>query len=372
MATESSGRDGPTRIPSLGAAAFDWWSSELSAMLPAPIRRAMGLEQDVLWLRLSDERLEVGLRDSSRDRRIASLPWRDQNRADATTALRGLLSELHGEAVRVVLTLDPSLTLRRTFHVPRAAEAEITGVLAFEIERHTPFRETEVYFDHTIDRAAGSDSILAVDLVIVPRRLVDPLIRALRTLGFDLDELLVSGAPDPADGTERDDARVPVAGAVARRRHGGNGFKLGAALVLVLAIAAATMPLIRITSLADDLAAAVQQAKAEAETTLALQTETDSLTRGMNVIARAQAGASSPLAVLHALSGLLPDGTWVEQLSVVGDEVILEGRTDSSAKLVGLLEASPLFDSVKYLAPVTRDAGAGVERFNFSLRLAEG
>ena len=81
---------------------------------------------------------------------------------------------------------------------------------------------------------------------------------------------------------------------------------------------------------------------------------------------------SSPLAVLHALSGLLPDGTWVEQFSVVGNEVILEGRTDSSSRLVGLLEASPLFESVKYLAPVTRDAGAGVERFNFSLRLAQG
>lgn len=367
MVTENSGLDGPTRAPSRGAAMLDWWSSELAAMLPASVRRAMGLEQDVLLLRLSDERLEVGLRESGRDRHIDSIAWRDRDQADATTALRGLLSGLHGEAVRVVLTLDPALALRRTFQVPRAAEAEITGVLAFEIERHTPFRESEIHFDHTIDRANSSDSTLAVDMVIVPRRLVDPLIRALSALDFGLDEMMVSAAPDQADGA---DARVPVEGTVARRRHGANGFRLWASLAMILAIAAATTPLIRITSLADDLAVAVQQAKAEAETTRALQAEADSLTRGMNVIARAKADASSPLTVLHALTDLLPDGTWVEQLSVVGDEVILEGRTDSSARLVGLLEASPLFDSVKYLAPVTRDAGAGVERFNFSLRLA--
>ena len=366
MMTESSGQDGSDRTPSMGAAMLDWWSSELAAMLPASVRRAMGLERNVLLLRLSDERLEVLLRESNRDRQLASIPWRDRDQADATTALRGLLSATHGEEVRVVLTLDPALTLRRTLQVPRAAEAEITGVLAFEIERHTPFREHEIYFDHTIDRAASSDSTMAVDLVIVPRRLVDPLIHALSALDFGLDEMMVSATSDEADVT------VPVEGTVARQRHGGNGFKLWVALVMVLAVAAATTPLIRIKSLADDLAVAVHRAKAEAETTLALQTETDHLTRGMNVIARAKAEASSPLAVLHVLTGLLPDGTWVEQFSVVGDEVILQGRTDSSSRLVGLLEASPLFESVKYLAPITRDAGAGVERFNFSLRLARG
>ena len=210
---------------------------------------------------------------------------------------------------------------------------------------------------------------MTANLVIVPRRIVDPVIRGLRELGFDLDRVVVS----PAAGAAGDETvTIPVEGVVKRRHRGNNAIKLWATLTIVLAVAAATMPLIRLMSLSETLAVAVQQAKAEAETTRSLQDEVDRLSRGMNVIARAKAEASSPLAILQDLSRLLPDGTWVVQFSIVGDEVILEGRTDSSARLVGLLEASPLFESVKYLAPVTRDAREGLERFNFSLRLAPG
>lgn len=346
-----------------------WWSSELAAMMPATARRAVGLDRDILLLCLSDGRLEVRRRGSSGERQLASMAWHDRDQADPAAMLRDPLAELDAQKVRVELVVDAELTLRRTLHVPRAAEAEIRGVLSFEIERHTPFRDHEIYFDHVIDREASNDATVTANLVIVPRRIVDPVIRGLRELGFDLDRVVVS----PAAGAAGDETvTIPVEGVVKRRHRGNNAIKLWATLTIVLAVAAATMPLIRLMSLSETLAVAVQQAEAEAETTRSLQDEVDRLSRGMNVIARAKAEASSPLAILQDLSHLLPDGTWVVQFSIVGDEVILEGRTDSSARLVGLLEASPLFESVKYLAPVTRDAREGLERFNFSLRLAPG
>ena len=53
-------------------------------------------------------------------------------------------------------------------------------------------------------------------------------------------------------------------------------------------------------------------------------------------------------------------------------EVVIEGLTDRSTRLVKLLEASPLFESVRYNAPVTRERGGRTERFSFVLTLATG
>ena len=73
---------------------------------------------------------------------------------------------------------------------------------------------------------------------------------------------------------------------------------------------------------------------------------------------------------LNELSKVLPDDTWLVQAEIKGDELTLDGRTASSATLVGLFEASPFFAEVRYLSPVTRQNAGGLERFNFAVAIA--
>ena len=368
ISSEPLSRDGAVRRSTLIAGIFRWWSSELGRSMPAALRRAVGLDQDTLLFLLSGTRLEAQLQRGNLTEQLATVALTEDERADPTTALEEAFAGIDPENFRVVLSLDTGLVLRRTIRVPRAAEAEISGVLAFEIERHTPFRADEVYFNHSVDSAASDDNTMSVELVIVPHRIVDPLIRGLRALGLGPDVVTVADFDGSLDSAGN---RLPAHGVQERRHSGSTAVKLMAMLVLVLAIAAATTPLLRFTSIANDLAAAVHKAKSDAEATLALRNEADRLTRGAQIVARAKAEAPSPLGVLQTLSELLPDGTWIVQLNVTGSDVVLEGRTDSSADLVGMLEASPMFESVQYLSPVTRDAASGSERFGFSLKLAE-
>lgn len=345
---------------------LDWWLGELAGMLPGGLRRAARLERDVLRLELAGDSLKIEVRSGRRVRPVATVNLQVAGPGDADAGLEAALGQIDLGRYWVVLVLDDAKALRRTLTLPRAAAPELADLLEFEIERHTPFRADQVYFYYAVDPADDADMI-AVTLVVIPRRIVDPLMR--RLAGHDLapdsvrlsDEGLLPGAA----------ARLlSAAAAPAREQKGGRRLKLMAGLAVGLAVAAAVSPVLRLSLTADRLAAAVEQASRDATATRALQLEADRLSLGLETVARAKAAAASPLRILNALSRLLPDDTWLAQLGLAGAEVTLDGRTASSATLVGLIEASEVFDELTYLSPVTRDSGGAFERFNFSVKLS--
>ena len=96
--------------------------------------------------------------------------------------MRSLLErngELRGRA-RVALGPDEALVRRVT--MPAATEENLRQVLEFEMDRLTPFRADEVYFDYRVvsrDVAAGQ---LVIQLAVARREAVDARVRELRTL----------------------------------------------------------------------------------------------------------------------------------------------------------------------------------------------
>ena len=54
---------------------------------------------------------------------------------------------------RVVVALPPEQVLRKTITLPAAVEENLRQVLAYDLDRHTPFKPEEVYFDASDRRA---------------------------------------------------------------------------------------------------------------------------------------------------------------------------------------------------------------------------
>lgn len=366
MAVDALGRETAAAPKRRVAGFFDWWLGELAGMLPGGLRRAARLERDVFRLELSGEVLEITVGSGRRLRSIATVPLAAADPAYADHALAAALDRIDLERYRVVLVLDDAKALRRTLTLPRAAAAELADLLEFEIERHTPFRADQVYFYYAVAAAADDDTV-AVTLVVIPRRIVDPLMQRLAGHGLVPDAVTLSDpALSPGTAARRLSAPARNGGEARGRRR----LKLMLGLAVALAAAAALSPVLRLSLTANRLAADVARAAEDADATRALQREADRLSQGVEAVARAKASAPSPLRILNTLSTLLPDDTWLAQLGVTGDEVTLEGRTASSATLVGLLESSEMFDQLTYLSPVTRDGGGAFERFNFSVKLS--
>ena len=68
----------------------------------------------------------------------------------AALAPPGLARMVDGAAagsVRVVVSLPPREVLRRTITLPAAVEENLRQALTYDLDRHTPFKPEELYFD---------------------------------------------------------------------------------------------------------------------------------------------------------------------------------------------------------------------------------
>jgi Tfp pilus assembly protein PilN len=88
---------------------------------------------------------------------------------------------------------------------------------------------------------------------------------------------------------------------------------------------------------------------------LEMQQEQD-LVASADVLEDARQRTWQKLQVLEELTKLLPDGTWLQEIDVDKDSVVIIGYSKRAADLVQPLENSPYFSHVEFTSPITRDA----------------
>ncbi len=312
-----------------------WWTSELTDLLPARLRPAPPPA-----LRIAGEMVEVGERSAPRTDHVA---------------VRRLLPTR-----RVVLRLGPGESLRLAVALPAAAEANLPELLGFEIERRTPFHPDDVLWRHDVLRRDAATRRLLVDLVLVPRRIAEPLLAEIKRLG------LACGRIETADGIA-----LPLRTGRTLGRRARMVVMALALLATGLTAGSLLLPLSRQAQLATRLEARVVAVGAVAETVVALRDELQHATREETRLFRLKERRPPAVVVIDALSRLLPDDTWLLQLQLNDGEVALSGFSAAAAQLVPLIEDSPMFRDAAFRSPVTQDSRSGAERFHISARLQE-
>ena len=332
-------------------------------MLPMRWLRAIGLGVDRLTCRRDGQSFVLSLDVRGRTEQTQTLALEGFNPARFASVAKQVLGGRATDRVRSELIIDPALALTCNLQIPHAAQHELAGVLAFEVERHTPYRAAEVLFAWNIDRRASSEEMLAITLTAVPRNVVMPLIDAMRETGIAADTIRI--ASTDKSGTDM----TAAAGITARPAR-----PLLRALALtasLLIIGATAVPYVRQNLTVSDLEERIGAAHSSVAALAKVGDNAARLEDTARIVVDAKLSKPSVVRILETLSATLPDGTWLRHVGIVDGEVLIEGMTDRSARLVDLLEASPLFAAVRYAAPVTRERGGQVERFSFSLTLVK-
>ncbi len=345
---------------------FHWWFGELAALLPQSWRRAFGSRRQRIIIVVGDKLAKVqhGRRNALRD--LGTIPFLVENDEAANQLCPETLTSFRTRDVDIILRLPRKATLRRVVDLPLAASENLREVIGFEIDRHTPFKANEVYFDYELLNRDTANNRLTIDLVVVTRALADAAISQLRTWGLDPDRVDIAGG----EASEAVDVNLlPMSSDQSDRRRR-LGFTAVAALGLcILGITAIYLPLQQKQALVAETEVRLQNARAEAAETKELSERVEQhMSSGAFVVQRKRQ-RPSVAEVWSLISDLLPDNTWVIQLSWTGERLTVAGYSASSSSLIALLEEAALFSEVRFNSPVTIDQRIGLERFNLSAKV---
>lgn len=348
------------------ASFWRWWTGELARLVPQRLSmlggrtRAPVLAFEGDELRLIEPRGGVQGEEAT----VVLSALDEVRRKSAVRSLLERAGETRGRA-RLALGRDEALVRRVT--MPAATEENLAQVLGFEMDRLTPFKSDEVYFDHRVISHDANGQIL-VQVAIARRDVVDAQVAKLRALGVSVqgvsvrDDIGHPGAPLDLLPTEQRGERE-----TSRER---TIQWLLAAVVVVLLAVALTLPAWQKRQAVIAMHPVVGKSKQAAEATDTIARELDKQVADYNFLLARKHGTYPVLAFVEEISRLLPDNTWLSQLDVKvvgkGREVQISGETTSSSKLIEILEQSTLLQNAAPRGTVVRGSQPGTERFQIA------
>ena len=338
---------------------FDWWFTELKALLPSRLRAWLFPPQERVVLIFGRGNLAVAFDSRDGERRDLGRVVGAAEDPGAAEALGSLLARGKVRETRAVIELSSEVVLAPQLELPVDAAENLKEVLDFEMDRQTPFSADEVYYDYRILGTDPDLERLNLEMRVATRRDVAAARRLAEAAGLRV--LSVCGPGDsrtaqamnllPRDNSEKSGALLP---------------RLAAALVIVAVILAGLalyLPLKQSRQELAKLEGEVDQARSSAAIVARLQESLDShLAQRGSVVAKKRDGHST-LEILNEITRLLPDHSWLLQLSLRDGSINLVGYSDDPSSIIRLLEQSEALADVTFAAPITRDPRIDRDRF---------
>ena len=342
---------------------LDWWGQELAALLPERWRAALVERRDELRV----ERLPEGgwrlrrvpaAEDADQPMLAADAPQEEWQAAVARLRAR---SEVPAD---LVLVLDGRGVLARHLALPLAAEDNLAQVLAFEMDRQTPFKPEQVRFDHRVTSRDVQARTLGIDLLIAPRTSVDAVLAPVQAAGLSLDAIDTLSPDDRRSGYNL----LPPEARAQRSQRDRHLNWILAVVVVVLAWSAMSTSIRNRERALEALGAEVDRVKVEARRVGLLEKELGEAVSGANFLTELKQSHPVMIDLVRDLTERLPENTALQRLSVTRGEVQIQGVSSEASALITILQKSPLIEGPALQGAITPDQRTQKEQFMIQAR----
>jgi general secretion pathway protein L len=329
-----------------------WWSGELVELLPEHLQKAIAQRQQKLYVEVDGGKFLLSLGNRAAQREVLRLAPDASDAGD---------EDIPRDVQQTILLLPDDRVLARRISLPAAAEENLREVLGFEMDLHTPFEASEVYYDFTIVGRDSARRKLTVDLVYSPRDAVDALVDGASRLGIKTDIVTCR---------RRDNANLqpvnllPQEKRRAKRLDVKNLNLVLTALLAVLFVAAITIPIVQKDRAIEGLETQVQAAAAEARQGAELRQDLEKMAAASQFLVQKKASDLMIVELVDQISRIVPDHTWIARLDLSGTELQIQGQSSASSSLISIIESSPWFENVRFASPVVQITGTDNERFH--------
>lgn len=346
-----------------------WWVGELADVVPDPVRRLFAPKQPTVALELDHDRLAVGRRGHGPKAAPIHVDLTGLDRSGRRAAALKAISKVRRGTSSLAVLVPDSSTVRKQIRLPLAVADNLREALGYDMDRQTPFKVDEVYYDCKIVSTDRDSSLITADLTVVPRMIVDNVAAEVRQWGLKPASIGFARVwSDPS----QDFCFISPS-------NSRPGSKFGSYMVAVLAITAvalgaalAYVPLERLKARANELADTVERMKLESREASRIGKEIQKAFERRRFGLNKKQERLPVVVVMDHLTKLLPDDTWLFQLQVTGPKGQIQGYSPDASKLVGLIERSSIFAKAELRSRLTRDARMNAQRFHISFEVRGG
>ena len=351
------------------AGMWTWWMAQLNALVPSKPRAALERRRMRPVLVFDGDHATLWRPAMDGERAVMQAGTTIALAGDAATVAasgRAAIATLadgnfgvDAASPKVVLSLPPRDVLRKTVVLPAAVEPNLRQTLAYDLDRHTPFKAEELYFDAVVIGRSPEKKEIRVDLVACRKAVVDAAMRhaaAWRaTVAAAVPELPATAAASRLNLLPHESRASHV---VWKRWQ----FWLPLVLVVAVALAAIAIPLWQKRDFAIALNTLANQARSQAAVSDALRAELETKAGDYNFALEKKYAYPSAFRVIDEVSRVLPDDTWLTQMEMKTiakgkenqRELLVRGESANAGRLVQLVEESTLFAQTAPRSPTTK------------------
>jgi len=344
---------------------FRWWIGQLVACLPPRWRALVEERSESLLVDVRPEEIIVWRERADRASEYARISRALPAEAQGAEfqRLRGAIDD---PGVRTVFCIPAERVLQRNLVLPAAAEDNLRQVLSFEMDRQTPFKADQVYFDYRLGEREAAARNLQVELIVVPRAPLDADLAKLAAGSLELDGV---DCWREGPGSGRLGLNLLPADRRPRRVNARLRLNLGlAAAAIVLLFTAMLLSLGNREAALAAMSEQVEKAQNAAKQVGALRKTLQDSISAANFLNRRKHEMPTMVQMLADLTDRLPDDTYLERIAV--DEkakIDVQGLSDNTAKLTERLRESTVLENPSFQGNIQQDPRTHKDRFNMTL-----
>lgn len=339
---------------------LNWWMQHMQDLGPASLRLSNRTRRPSLVIAL--ETLDQSWAELLLDTRSGRTILGRLNLGD--TELPEAVGGLSAAQRRYpVLQLPPDLLLERDTILPLAAEPHLARVIAFEMDRLTPFRADEVLWTCAITQRDTARDQLQVRVTVIRRAQIEPILDALAQAG------LVPVRVEAVNGPRS--CRAILLG-TARTDRGWWRRRADACVLSACAALAATaiaLPFILQSIAGAGLDARIDAMRPQVMEAASRRANIASAAAAADAMAAARGQAGAVLQVIALLTDVLPDDTFLTTLNAQQRKLTFSGHSATAARLIGAMAAQPRLQNPTFTAPVIHDEADGGDTFSIRVEL---
>lgn len=344
-----------------------WWLRELEFLVPEKIRQWVSGQQGCIIVRPEGNQLMLTYIANGQAEPLAAL---ERNASGIAQYKALLIKDERLAKANLILRLTAQQAIQKELALPAAVKENLSQVVAYELDRYTPFKAEQVYF--AVKPLAGEHEPgqIRVMLVLTPRETLDALVEDLKAMGTS--PLFVDYEATPNDPEQRHDGYNLLPEGL-RKKTANTPRLVYSALIATIFLLLGTvlaLPVWFEYQTGNVLQEKIDAIEKNAKDVKALQLDIDAMVNETQLLIAEKNAAPAIIDMLNSLSELIKDDTWLAYLQYSDGHLQIQGESPAASALIGVLEESEMFSNARFVSPVTQDKVSKQERFQITVDVA--